>query len=167
MKMTIHNFLTRDGLASISTAVTRAERNTSGEIRVLVVQKSRPHLSLRRFGSSLRGSLKTVRRAVKDRAMQEFVELGVGKTRGHTGVLIMISLDERMVVVCGDKPINDKVHEDSWGGAVSLITGGIRSNSPADGIIRAVERVGMLLAAHFPIQPGDVNELPNNVVLKE
>jgi uncharacterized membrane protein len=34
------------------------------------------------------------------------------------------------------------------------------------GILNAVEQAGKILSSHFPIQPGDVNELSNEVRLK-
>jgi putative membrane protein len=39
-----------------------------------------------------------------------------------------------------------------------------RQNDFAGGLVYAVDRVGQVLAEHFPRQQGDLNELPDAVV---
>ncbi len=98
---------------------------------------------------------------VRTAAMAGFYQKGLHRTRDETGVLIYISIFERMVWVLGDRGINDKVVQDSWKEIVSIITDGIRNKKQGDAICRAVERAGGILAAHFPIKPRDRDELPN------
>jgi putative membrane protein len=40
----------------------------------------------------------------------------------------------------------------------------IRQGRLADGLIAAIERVGAVLAEHFPHQENDVNELPDRLI---
>jgi putative membrane protein len=110
-------------------------------------------------------------RASKDaaawaRARREFVRLGIGKTAGATGVLVMFSLYEHEAVVLADKAINDKVPPDTWSREVKILLDGVKSGRPADGIAAAVTEVGALLAKHFPRRDDDQNELSDDVVLR-
>jgi putative membrane protein len=43
--------------------------------------------------------------------------------------------------------------------------GEIRAGRTADGIIAAVERAGAILAEHFPRAEGDINELPDRLIV--
>lgn len=99
--------------------------------------------------------------AVRASALASFYRKGLHRTRGETGVLIYVSLFERRVWVLGDRGINQKVGQDSWDEIVSIVTGGIKGGTQAEALCRAVERTGQILAAHFPIQPEDRDELPN------
>lgn len=94
-------------------------------------------------------------------AVASFYQSGLYRTKNETGVLIYISIFERTVWVLGDRGINEKVGREAWGELVSMITDGIRSGKQADAICRAVGRAGDILKEHFPITPGDTNELPD------
>ena len=98
---------------------------------------------------------------VRTAAMAGFYQKGLHRTRDETGVLIYISIFERKVWVLGDRGIHEKVGEDAWKEIVSIITEGIKNKKQGDAICRAVERVGEILKTHFPIRPGDKDELPN------
>jgi putative membrane protein len=79
-------------------------------------------------------------------------------------VLIYLSLGERRAEVIADAAIHDRVSEDVWGEAMAALLGHVRAGRIADGLIAAVERVGVVLAEHTPPVAGDVNELPDRVV---
>lgn len=104
--------------------------------------------------------------AVWDRARREFTGLGIGKTEGATGVLVMISLYEREAVVLADKAINDKVPPDTWSREVKILLDGVKAGRPGEGIAAAVTEVGALLSKHFPRREDDKNELSDDVVLR-
>ncbi len=98
---------------------------------------------------------------VRRAALMNFYLSGLHRTRDETGVLIYVSIFERKVWVLGDRGINEKVGQDSWKEIVSIITEGIKNEKQGDAICRAVERAGEILKNHFPIRPGDRDELPN------
>lgn len=97
-------------------------------------------------------------------AMMSFYRNGVHKTKDRTGILIYISLAERMVVVIGDEGIHNKVGNDAWNDVVSIIVNGIKTKKVEQGIIDGVESCRGLLKKHFPISAHDTNELSNKVV---
>jgi putative membrane protein len=49
---------------------------------------------------------------------------------------------------------------------VKIITDGIKQKRPADAICAAVEKIADLLKTHFPIKPGDIDELENVIIDK-
>lgn len=149
--------LTSDQKEEIADAIAKAEGKTSGEIKVLVVAASSvvPQLT--------KGEQ---RMALRNRAEKEFVKLGIQNTREKTGVLIMVSLEERMVQVLAGSGINSVVPESIWPEMVQWIVEGIKSGNIAQGISTAVAAIGTLLAEHFPLKSDDSNELSDSVVIK-
>ena len=102
---------------------------------------------------------------VMEAAITSFYHRGITHTVDHTGILIYISLFERSVRVIADKGINDKVQQDTWQEIVNTIVGGFREKEHSKAIAAAVDRCGEILATHFPIKPGDRNELGNEVII--
>jgi putative membrane protein len=102
---------------------------------------------------------------VERRAAECFYRFAIGKTKGGTGVLILVSLFEHMVVVKGDAIISAKLKPEDWQSACDLIIAGLRTGMPAKAIRDGILSCGRLLKEHFPCEPGDTNELPNKLYL--
>jgi putative membrane protein len=102
---------------------------------------------------------------VERSARRAFVEFQVRRTVGGTGILIYVSLFERMVWVLGDTAIGQKLSQSHWDEVRDLIVDGLRRRRPAEGLQSAIARCGELLAEHFPLAPGDVNEIANELRL--
>jgi len=98
-------------------------------------------------------------------ASAAFHNFRVRQTEDATGILIYLSLFERTVKVLGDDPINDRLEPEQWSEVVELVVEGIRTKRAAQGLKDGILRCGDLLAEHFPIQPGDRNELGNQLRL--
>ncbi|MFC1529630.1 TPM domain-containing protein [Gemmatimonadota bacterium] len=96
-------------------------------------------------------------------AADAFQRFRVRGTAAGTGVLIYISLFEHTVQVIGDDAIASKVTQDDWNQVRDLVLDGIRAGQAAEGFSQAIALCGDLLAAHFPIEPGDVDELTNEL----
>jgi len=97
-------------------------------------------------------------------ALSAFHRYGIHRTKHKTGILIYVSLMERMVVVLGDEGINSKVSESEWRNAVSIIIKGIKDGDVEQGVVNGIESCRELLKTHFPVASDDINELPNNVI---
>ncbi len=97
-------------------------------------------------------------------AMRQFFAQGLDQTEARTGVLIFASAGERYAEIVADSGINDKVPPLVWDDAVAALVSAIRAGRPGDGFVAAIERCGVVLAAHFP--PGALNrdELPNKLL---
>ncbi|MEW6354903.1 MAG: hypothetical protein AB1696_01140 [Planctomycetota bacterium] len=92
-----------------------------------------------------------------------FTEFRVRGTKGGTGILIYVSLFERRAAVIGDDPIAGKLDQKQWNEVKDLVIAGLKKGKPTEGICNAIKRCGELLSEHFPIAPGDVNELGNEL----
>ncbi len=79
------------------------------------------------------------------RAAEAFVAEEVFQTRDRTGILLFVSLLERTVIVVGDAGINAHVQKKEWDGIVAMIVDGLKKNTPADGMVRAINACGALL----------------------
>jgi len=98
-------------------------------------------------------------------AREAFYAFHVRSTAAGTGIVIYISLFERMVAVIGDRAISEKLDQSQWHEMKDLVIAGLRKGNPTEGICSAVKRCGELLSEHFPIAPDDVNELSNELRL--
>ncbi|MEW6050520.1 MAG: hypothetical protein AB1644_05600 [Candidatus Zixiibacteriota bacterium] len=99
------------------------------------------------------------RRAVWNNALHLFYKLK--PTRGHTGVLILVSLEEEQAAVIADVAIATKVPKDYWDEPHAMIMEGIRAGRHAEGMVQAVTAIGNELARFFPHHDDDRNELPD------
>lgn len=106
----------------------------------------------------------TKSRRVRRRAIALFRAMVQGRTRAKTGVLIYLSLDEHRAELVADAAINDQVAPEVWGEAMAALIDGVRAGDPARGMEDAVQRVGAVLARHFPRSADDSNELPDRLI---
>jgi putative membrane protein len=104
--------------------------------------------------------------AIRTTCLAAFTEHGLHYTREHTGILIFVSLFERRVQVLADRGIHEKVEDGTWDEVVRILTEGLKSGHACDAFCKAIDRCGQILAAHFPRQADDKDELPNPLVTK-
>ena len=109
------------------------------------------------------GAIKHAR--VRARAETCFKVGAERRTHGRTGILIYLSLAEHRAEIVADEAIATKVPAEVWGDAMAAMIAEIRAGRTADGIIAAVDRVGAILAEHFPRADDDVNELPDRLIV--
>jgi putative membrane protein len=103
---------------------------------------------------------------VHQTAKRAFFENSVCVTRDRTGILIYISVFEKMVVVLGDDGINSKLKQHDWDGVVKIIVEGIKNGRIKDGIVLGIKSCSEMLQKHFPVKPDDVNELSDKLVIE-
>jgi uncharacterized membrane protein len=127
----------------IVAAIRAAERKTSGELRVFISHKS-----------------------VEDpvvAAREEFVRLGMEKTRERNAVLIYLEPGTRKFAVIGDAGVHARCGDAFWLELARTMTAHFRKSEFTEGIVQGIKRAGELLAKHFPRRPDDGNELPDRV----
>ncbi|AWB20773.1 hypothetical protein DA075_07445 [Methylobacterium currus] len=98
-------------------------------------------------------------------ARHEFQARGLARTRGRTGVLIYVALAERYADVVTDAGIG--ASPEAWRPVLDDLVAALRRDALAEGLVRAVEAAGAILAEAAPPQPGDSDELPNRVIVTE
>lgn len=106
----------------------------------------------------------TKARRVRRRAILLFRTAAEARTKGRTGVLLYLSLDEHRAELVADRAINEKVAPEVWGDAMAALIAAIRDERPGEGLAEAVRRVGLVLAQHFPRADDDSNELPDRLI---
>ncbi len=129
--------------ALIVEAIREAELHTSGEIRV--------HLEADSEGD------------IMEEARRIFKKLGMHRTEARNGVLILLAPERREFAILGDKGINEVVPENFWQEERDLMQEHFRHGAFAEGISKAVEKVGEKLKDYFPYQQDDTNELPDDI----
>ena len=101
---------------------------------------------------------------VRARAITCFKVGAERRTHGRTGILIYISMAEHRAEIVADEAIAGKVDPMVWGEAMVAMLAHVREGRLAEGMVAAVERVGVVLEEHFPIEGSDTNELPDRLI---
>jgi uncharacterized membrane protein len=127
----------------IVAAIAAAETKTSGEIRVHVTRRSPKDL--------------------EERALRRFHLLGMTKTAERNGVLIYIAPRARQFRILGDVAIHEKCGDAFWVEVAGAMGDAFRRGEYTEGVMKGIERVGEVLARHFPPKAGDRDELPNTI----
>lgn len=103
------------------------------------------------------------RKQVHQRAMEQFLARDLHNTQERTGLLIYVSLKDRIAEVIADAGINAKVGARTWDDVMSSLVETVKAGRPGDAFVRAVETCGRLLATHFPASALNPNELLDSV----
>lgn len=143
---------------------------TPGElftIAALVAALTFAAMMLLQFVPALRFFLvpKAIKAArVHERATRAFRIGAEQRTTGRTGILIYLSMREHRAEVLADAAIATQVEADVWAEALEALLCEVRKGDVAAGMCAAVDRIGLVLAAHFPRQADDLNELPDRLI---
>jgi putative membrane protein len=106
----------------------------------------------------------TKHRRVRRRATMLFRTGTEARTLSTTGVLLYLSLAERRAEIVADAAIHAKAPQEEWGEAMAALVAAMRDNRPGDGMAAAIDRIGAVLAHHFPRTGTDPNELPDRLI---
>jgi hypothetical protein len=104
-------------------------------------------------------------RSPRERALAAFASLGMWDTEENTGVLIYVQYADRAVEIVADRGIDRRVPPAQWAAICRELEAGFARGEHAAALEAAVARIGSLVAAHFPHQPGNPDELPNRPVI--
>lgn len=147
----VEKFLTSEEEAEIIDAIRISEKNTSGEIRVHL----EPHsLSAEEPNESIDAF---------DRAAEVFDMLNMDNTKERNGVLIYVAVQDRTLVIMGDKGINDIVGHDFWESTKDIIINHFKNGNMKQGLVEGILKAGEQLKKHFPYNKDGKNELPNDI----
>jgi putative membrane protein len=102
--------------------------------------------------------------AVMQRAVRAFYEKELYKTKYGTGVLFFLSLFERKVWVLADQGICEKIDQETLNRFAMNVSQGVKDGRACDALCESVREAGKLLAEHFPVTPGDIDELSDEVM---
>ena len=140
----IENFLTTNEEQEIIKAIRKAEKNTSGEIRVHIENRCEVTASM-------------------ERALEVFTILKMDNTKLQNAVLIYLAVDDKTFVIYGDKGIDAVVPNDFWNITKTTIELHFKHSEFAEGLVQGVLKIGEQLKVHFPWNHDDKNELPDAI----
>ncbi len=139
----VESFLSDEQEYEVIQAIRRAERNTSGEIRV--------HLENNTEKTSL------------ERAKEVFFYLKMDETKEKNGVLIYIGIKSKQIAIIGDVGVDNVVPKNFWESEVDLIKSYFAKKEYEEGLVLAIKKVGNKLQEFFPYQKDDLNELSDTI----
>ena len=141
--MKTKQFIAQVDDAKVLAAIEAAELKSSGEIRVFVSNE--------------------LIEDVMAAAQAQFNKLGMANTKHRNGVLLFFAPKTQRFAVIGDQGVHEKCGQPFWDDVRGLMTERLKAGQFTDAVVAALNRIGDLLAQHFPRDPGDINELPNQV----
>ncbi len=107
---------------------------------------------------------RSARRArVLTAARASFVEKGVGRTSGRTGLVVYLSLLEGAAEVVADVGVLDRVPSAPWVQATQDVDAAIRRGLDGARIATSIRALADVLEPALPHQADDVNELPDGI----
>ncbi len=106
-----------------------------------------------------------MRDEVAARARAIFFDSRVHHTEGQTGVLVFVSLHERTATVIADKAVTEKVGQGALDEIRDTLVAKLKSGELTEAICAAIKTAGERLRPALPRKDGDVNELPDALVL--
>lgn len=124
-------------------AIQKAEKNTSGEIRIHIENNCPEELM--------------------DRAAFIFEKLKMHQTELRNGVLFYLAVEDKLFAILGDAGINSKVPEGFWDSIKEQMVVLFKSGDYVGAIEKGVTMAGVQLKSHFPYQTDDVNELSDEI----
>jgi uncharacterized membrane protein len=124
-------------------SISKAELNTSGEIRLHIDKKCPVD--------------------VLDRASDVFEELKMHKTELRNGVLFYLAIDDKKFAILGDVGINQKVDKNFWNENKELVLSHFKEGNLVKGLSAGIKMAGEQLQVFFPYQSDDLNELSNQI----
>jgi uncharacterized membrane protein len=139
-------FFSADEKQLIVEAVKKAERMTSGEVRVFVENRC-----------SYMDAI--------DRAAEIFFQLKMNETNDRNAVLVYAALKDHQLAIFADEEIYKRAGSEYWNTEVKKMINSFNKENYAEGIQTVVEDIGEALTQHFPFNNDtDKNELPDDIV---
>ncbi len=126
-------------------AIQEAERNTSGEIRIHLENRTKPD------------------RSIMLQAAKAFNHLGMDDTEQHNGVMIYFAVEDQRFAILADRGINEVVPAGFWNDIAQQMSERFKREEFVQGLTEGVHAIGEQLKQYFPYQADDINELPDEI----
>jgi uncharacterized membrane protein len=136
-------------------------------ITAVVAAQEQRHLGELRF--VVEGGLPPLRvlagQSARERAAELFGQLRVWDTEHNSGVLIYLLMADRSVEILADRGVAAKVPDGQWKDICAAMEQRFARGEYEQGAVEGLQAVSDLLAAHFPADAGNPNELPDRPVV--
>jgi putative membrane protein len=104
---------------------------------------------------------------VERAARQAFFDRRIHHTEGGSGLLVYVSLLERMAVVLADAEILEKVGQAKLDALCANLVSELRKGAYTDALCNAIDQAGTALAEVLPAQAQNRNELTDALVVMD
>lgn len=139
-------FFSEADKAQIVEAIRRAEKETSGEIRIYVESRNAYMDAI-------------------DRAAEIFFKLKMQETEHRNAVLLYVAMKDQELALFADEGIYQKAGKEYWDNAVKKMLSQFTKENISNGIEQCIAQIGQTLKEKFPYIPTeDKNELPDDIV---
>lgn len=139
----IESYFTTEQEAVLVAAIQKAEKQTSGEIKV--------HIEEHCFIDLL------------DRSSEVFGKLKMHETKLRNGTLIYLAMEDHLFAIIGDIGINSVIPNGFWDSAKDVMEQNFKAGNIVKGLELGIEQVGEKLKEFFPYEDDDENELPDEI----
>ena len=140
-------FLSEDEKQHVQNAINQAEQQTSAEIKFVIVRHCWDD--------------------IRTKAAKIFKKLNLHKTKERNCVLILLVTTNHEFLIYGDEGIHEKVGQDFWDDVRNKMQNQFQENNFVEGVSEGIQLIGEKLAAYFPRQLTDVNEISDEVAYEE
>ena len=137
------SFLSAQEEHAVILAIQKAEKNTSGEIRVHIEKQSK--------------------KPTLERAKEVFLFLEIHQTKQRNGVLFYVDVQNKQFAILGDEGINKLVPANFWEKEQQLVTQFFAKKEFENGLTEGILKVGEKLKEFFPYKSNDSNELSDEI----
>jgi uncharacterized membrane protein len=138
------NIYSQSDLDFLKTCIEKAEKTTSGEIRL--------HLEA--------VCLNVI---PENRAQEVFMELGMTQTKQRNAILIYLAFESKKFVLWGDQGIHERVGQDFWDKQAQYLSEQLKDGNFVSGMQKVIEQLGVALGEFFPWDDSDKDELDNSI----
>lgn len=98
-------------------------------------------------------------------AQESFRKFGLYRTTKRRSILFFVSIDEGYVEILTDIGIDAKITADKWQPILEKFRHRLHTKSVGEGYLEAIRECGEILTREFPAEDGDVDELPNELIV--
>jgi uncharacterized membrane protein len=139
------NYFSENEKQLIVQAIEKAEKRTSGEVRIYIES----HCT----------------KDPVERAQEVFQTLKMYETAARNGVLVYLAMKDKKLAIFGDEGIHQKVGDVFWNEEVAKMLSHFNKNNFTTGITEIIHSIGEALVTHFPFdEKGDSNELSDEII---
>lgn len=130
--------------ALVVAAIKSVEQRSSGEVRVFIEEfcSDEPLLRVHHL----------------------FLKNGMHHTKHRNGVLIYLAWGTRELAIWGDEGIHQIVGPEFWQLERDVLRQNFQEKMYGQGLSQVITELGNQLEKHFPHEPGDKNELPDEII---
>ena len=140
-------FLTSEESRQLAAAIEHAEKQTSGEIKVVLVRHCWTDIHAK--------------------AAAVFMKHNLHKTELRNCVLVMLVLTNREFIIHGDQGIHEKVGQEFWDDVRDVMRARFAEDKFGEGLSEGVRRIGEKLAQFFPRGADDKDEISDEIAFEE